>query len=106
MEEANDGSVAIEKIADMVEHTSPVDYYDFILMDIQMPIIDGYKATREIRSILGPQGIHIPIIAMTANAFAEDKMKAIEAGMDDHIAKPIDIDALLAALSKAVNNEF
>ena len=105
VEEAEDGSVAIEKISEMVSEASRTEYYDFILMDIQMPMIDGYKATREIRSILDPLGIHIPIIAMTANAFAEDKQKALEAGMDDHIAKPINIDTLVNTLSHFVEFE-
>lgn len=75
-------------------------YYNFILMDVQMPRMNGYDATGKIREILDPLGIHIPIIALSANAFEEDKQKSRAAGMDDHIAKPIDIDQLLSTLAK------
>ncbi len=74
--------------------------YDVILMDIQMPKMDGYIATREIRTLTSNKKANIPIIAMTANAFEEDKEKAFEAGMNEHIAKPISIDAVLQALDK------
>lgn len=65
--------------------------YDMILMDIRMPVMDGYEATRRIREIDSKKGSHVPIIAMTANAFDEDKRNAIKSGMDGHIAKPIDV---------------
>ena len=68
-------------------------YYDLILMDIQMPHMDGYEATKIIRALNGPRS-RIPIIAMTANAFEEDRQRAFEAGMDGHIAKPISINVL------------
>ena len=71
----------------------PEGYYDLILMDIQMPIMDGYEATKIIRSF-NNKNAQIPIIAMTANAFEEDKKRAFDAGMNGHIAKPIDIDKL------------
>lgn len=69
-----------------------------ILMDIQMPRMDGYKATQAIRHLPDKDKACIPIVAMTANAFEEDKRKAIEAGMNDHIAKPIQVDKLLSTL--------
>jgi len=74
--------------------------YDGVLMDIQMPIMDGYEATREIRKFSQYNGL--PIIAMTANAMASDREKAIEAGMNDHIAKPIDVKEMFAVLEKWV----
>ncbi len=73
-------------------------YYDLILMDIQMPIMDGYEATRAIRSLPDPALAQVPIIAMTANAFEEDKRRALEAGMNGHLSKPIDIGEMLKLL--------
>ena len=75
-------------------------FYQIILMDIQMPIMDGYEATRQIRSLQRRDIAHMPIIAMTANAFSEDVTNAIKAGMNYHLAKPIDIGALMGILSK------
>ena len=72
--------------------------YDLIFMDIQMPKMDGYKATREIRTLKNNKKANIPIIAMTANAFEEDRKKAFKAGMNAHITKPIDIETILAVL--------
>ena len=72
--------------------------YDMIFMDIQMPKMDGYTATREIRTLKDPKCANIPIIAMTANAFEEDRKKAIKAGMNGHIAKPINADMILENL--------
>ena len=69
----------------------PTDYYSLILMNIQMPILDSYYTTQKIRRMNDPIRSHIPIIAITANAFAEDKKKALEFRMNDHIAKPIDV---------------
>ena len=74
--------------------------YDLIFMDIQMPKMDGYTATREIRTLDDPKCANIPIIAMTANAFEEDRKKAIKAGMNGHIAKPISADAILENLDQ------
>ena len=76
----------------------PVGTYDMVLMDIQMPKMDGYKATQEIRHLPDKAKTCIPIIAMTANAFEEDKRKAIAAGMNGHVAKPIQVDKLLSTL--------
>lgn len=89
VEEADDGDVAVEKI-----RWAKPGYYDLILMDIQMPKMDGYEAAREIRALKDPTLAQIPIIAVTANAFEEDRKNAIAAGMNGHIAKPINISAL------------
>ena len=78
--------------------------YDLIFMDIQMPKIDGYTATREIRTLNDPKCANIPIIAMTANAFEEDRKKAIKAGMNAHIAKPISVDIILENLERMRQN--
>ena len=74
--------------------------HDLIFMDIQMPKMDGYTATREIRTLNDPKCANIPIIAMTANAFEEDRKKAIKAGMNAHIAKPISADIILENLER------
>ena len=92
VETAEDGTVAVDVMRKM-----GADYVDFILMDIQMPYMNGYDATKAIRAMYPDR--HIPIIALSANAFAEDKQKSLEAGMDDHIEKPIDVDHLFAAMS-------
>ena len=93
IERVEDGIQCVNRIMKM-----PAGTYDMILMDIQMPQMDGYKATRVIRRLPDKDKACIPIIAMTANAFEEDKRKAIEAGMNDHIAKPIQVDKLLLTL--------
>jgi len=93
VEEAEDGSIAVEKVKN-----SDVGYYDIILMDIQMPYMDGYKATQAIRSFDNRELADVPIVAMTANAFEEDKNKALESGMNSHLAKPINIGELLETL--------
>lgn len=77
-------------------------YFDAVLMDLQMPVMDGYTAARNIRSSSHAQAGTIPIIALTANAFAEDMAKSLAAGMNDHVSKPIDCDNLLAVLKKAI----
>ena len=89
---AENGRIAVDKMSSADQH------YDLILMDVLMPVMDGLKATRAIRQL--PNGQAIPIIAMTANAFEEDRQACIAAGMDDFAAKPIDPDALLATLDK------
>jgi CheY-like chemotaxis protein len=76
------------------------DLYDMIFMDVQMPEMDGYEATRQIRALDIPQAKQIPIIAMTANVFREDIEKCLEAGMNGHVGKPLDFDEVLASLRK------
>lgn len=77
--------------------------FDLILMDIMMPEMNGYETTKAIRNLSDrPDGKEIPIIAMTANAFAEDVQAALDAGMDDHVAKPMDMDILISAIEKCV----
>jgi len=76
------------------------DKYNIIFMDLQMPEMDGYEATRTIRALDFEKAKNIPIIAMTANVFKEDIEKCLEAGMNDHIGKPVDFDAVLQALRK------
>ena len=79
--------------------------YDLILMDIQMPNMDGYQATQCIRHLNDKMKAEIPIIAMTANAFEEDKKRAFDAGMNEHIAKPIDIEKLRVAILSVLNKQ-
>jgi CheY-like chemotaxis protein len=74
--------------------------YGMIFMDVQMPEMDGYEATRQIRALDLPRARQIPIIAMTANVFREDVEKCLEAGMNDHIGKPLDFEEVLARLRK------
>ena len=93
---ADDGDVAVETL-----RTAAPAQFDLVLMDIQMPKLDGYSATRQIRTLDGAIA-NIPIIAMTANAFEEDKQKAFAAGMNAHIAKPIEVDSLLSTIAKVL----
>ena len=90
VETAENGRIAVDKVS-----ASGLGYYDAILMDIQMPVMDGYEATREIRALPEKGLARIPILAMTANAFKEDELAVLEAGMQAHIAKPMDVDRLL-----------
>lgn len=90
---ASDGTVAVEKM----KHAVP-GQYDLILMDVQMPLMDGYEATKQIRKLADRKIASIPIIAMTANAFEEDRQKALQAGMNGYIAKPIDISKMMEIL--------
>ncbi len=92
---AKDGREAVNKVA-----ASPEGYYDLVFMDIQMPIMDGYEAARAIRSLDRADAYSIPIVAMTANAFAQDIHAAENAGMNEHIAKPLDFQHLLKVLEK------
>lgn len=93
---------SVEDGTDAVERMNEVDdeRYDLIFMDIQMPKMDGYMTTREIRTLKNSKKANIPIVAMTANAFEEDKQKAFKAGMNAHIAKPIDIKTILAVFNQ------
>ena len=79
----------------------PADYYDMILMDIQMPEMDGYQATEMIRN-LGDSRAAVPIVAMTANAFEEDRQKALDAGMNAHVSKPVDMNVLFRVMAKFI----
>ena len=92
---AEDGIEAVNII-----NESPEDKYDLVLMDIQMPRMDGYTATREIRTLPNNRKANIPIIAMTANAFEEDRRRALESGMNGHIVKPIDIKIIEKELTR------
>lgn len=95
VEFAKNGKEAVDIIADVKS-----DYYDIIFMDIQMPIMNGYEASRAIRALSGDYPKSVPIVAMTANAFAEDVAAAKNAGMNEHIAKPLDFDQLQKILKK------
>ena len=97
VETANDGSVAIEKIKN-----SEAGTFDFILMDVQMPVMDGYAATQIIRNLSDKKKANIPIIAMTANAFEEDKKAALKVGMNAHVSKPIDMDVLCKIIATII----
>lgn len=77
-----------------IYENSPAGYYDMILMDIQMPEMNGYEATKAIRSLNRKDAKEVPILAMTANAFTEDRLEAKNAGMNEHIAKPLDISQM------------
>lgn len=95
VDSVEDGTDAVERMNEVED-----DRYDLIFMDIQMPKMDGYMTTREIRTLKNNKKANIPIIAMTANAFEEDKKKAFKAGMNAHIAKPIDIKTILAVFDQ------
>ena len=97
---AENGQMAV----DIIKNSKP-GYYQVVLMDIQMPVMNGYDATRAIRSLENPSLAKIPIIAMTADAFQEDVQKSQEAGMDAHIAKPIDISILVKTLTEILERE-
>lgn len=97
VDEAGDGDIALDK----VKNSEP-GHYAFVLMDIQMPRMNGYEATRHIRALKDERIANIPIIALTANAFAEDRQNAIECGMNDHLAKPISVTVLVQTLAKYV----
>ncbi len=100
VETAEDGTGAVEA----VESAEP-DRYALILMDVQMPIMNGYDATRAIRALPDERKAHIPIVAMTANAFEEDRRAALEAGMNDHVAKPINMDKLMAVIEEILEKK-
>ena len=95
IEIAGNGRIAV----DMLKQSEP-GYYQLILMDVQMPVLDGYGATKVIRKLENPELSSIPILAMTANAFEEDRQQALKCGMNGHIAKPIDVEKLLEALGE------
>ena len=95
VDSVEDGTDAVERMNEVED-----DRYDLIFMDIQMPKMNGYMTTREIRTLKNNKKANIPIVAMTANAFEEDKKKAFKAGMNAHVAKPIDIKTILAVFDQ------
>lgn len=97
VEVADNGQIAV----DMLKRSAP-GYYLLVLMDVQMPVMNGYEATKQIRGFSNRKLADIPILAMTANAFEEDKQEAVKSGMNGHIAKPIDIDNLFDTLSQVL----
>ena len=97
MTKAWDGQEAVE----LFRNSEPGEF-DVILMDIMMPVMNGYEATKIIRSLDREDAKEVPIIAMTANAFTEDRIIAKEAGMDEHIAKPVDVELLIKVIHKLV----
>lgn len=99
VETAINGQDAVEKL-----EAAEAGYFDAVLMDIQMPVMDGYQATAKIRAFTDEKKAQLPVIAMTANAFSEDVKKALEAGMNGHVAKPINMDNLIAVLKKELFN--
>ena len=98
VETSSDGSIAVEMVRKSRER-----YYDLILMDIQMPVMDGYEATRAIRYLPRKDVVEMPIIAMTANAFEEDRERALQNGMNAHIAKPLNIESLMNTLARCLS---
>ncbi|MBR6872446.1 MAG: response regulator [Ruminococcus sp.] len=95
---AGDGTVAVEKM-----RSAPAGHYDIILMDIQMPKMDGYEATRQIRALEEKEKARIPIVAVTANAFEEDRGAAMDVGMNGHLAKPYDIPAIMKTMKELLS---
>jgi CheY-like chemotaxis protein len=98
VETAENGQIAVEKVA-----SAAAGHFDAVLMDVQMPVMNGYEATRAIRALDDPQKAAIPIIAMTANAFAEDMQAATNAGMDNYITKPLNISSMMDTLAKTLH---
>ena len=96
---AEDGQAAVDAIVQAEPGT-----YDAVLMDIQMPVMDGYQATRTIRALDDPARAGVPIVAMTADAFQEDQKKAYDAGMQGHIAKPVDVAKLKEMLQHVIRD--
>ena len=94
-----DGQEAVELF-----RNSELGEFDVILMDIMMPVMNGYEATKMIRSLDREDAKKIPIIAMTANAFTEDRIRAKEAGMNEHVAKPVDVNLLIKVIRKSVED--
>ena len=95
---AEDGQKGVECFTE-----SSVGYYDLILMDVRMPVIDGYRAAKMIRNLPRKDAASVPIIALTADAFTDDIQKSIDAGMNGHIAKPIDPPLLYDKINNAIN---
>ncbi len=98
VEEATNGAICLEMLTQKDD-----EYYDLVLMDIQMPLMDGYVATQRIRNLENKKLAEIPIVAMTANAFDEDKKRCLEIGMNGHVGKPIELEALIEELFKIIH---
>ena len=96
-EHAADGQMCV----DMLSYAED-GYYDLMLMDIQMPILNGYEATKKIRQLENRKKAEIPILAMTANAFEEDRQKALDADMNAHVSKPVDMNVLFRVMAKFI----
>ena len=96
-EHAADGQMCV----DMLSYAED-GYYDLIPMDIQMPILNGYEATKKIRQLENRKKAEIPILAMTANAFEEDRQKALDADMNAHVSKPVDMNVLFRVMAKFI----
>ncbi|MBR3160585.1 MAG: response regulator [Atopobiaceae bacterium] len=99
-EHAENGQIAIQMLSQSDEW-----YYDALLMDLRMPVMDGLEAARRIRHLERPDAQHMPIIALTANAFQEDVQQSLEAGMDAHLAKPVDADLLFSTLERLIDQK-
>ncbi len=99
VDKAGDGQIAVQKLTDAPDGT-----YDIILMDIQMPNMDGYEATKRIRAMEDKNKANIPIVAVTANAFEEDRQLAFKAGMNGHLAKPYDVSSIIKTLTELIGN--
>ncbi len=109
VETAENGRIAVDMLTELNENGQLLKHFDIVLMDLMMPEMNGYDATLAIRAWersnhpLGPGGSAIPIVAMSANAFEEDKRKVIDTGMNRFVAKPVDVDLLIAAINKVRN---
>lgn len=99
VEEARDCTDAVEKVSNSV-----AGFYDLVLIDIQMPKMNGYETTKAIRKLPNPTLAQIPIVAMTANAFEEDKKAASDAGMNGHIGKPIHVEKMQREMERALTS--
>lgn len=97
---ASNGAEAVEKISNSADNP-----YDLVLMDIQMPVMDGIEATRIIRTLDDPVLSRLPIVAMTANALEEDRQRTLAAGMNAHLGKPIDVNKLFSTLQNILDNK-
>ena len=95
VEIAGNGGIAVEKMKE-----NPAGYYDVVMMDIQMPVMDGYEAAKQIRELPDPKKAGVPIVAVTANAFEEDRQIALQAGMNGHLAKPYDVPKMMETLKE------
>ena len=99
VDEATNGKLAVEAVSQ-----SRPGYYELVLMDIQMPVMDGYEAAKEIRHLSNPLLANVPIVAMTANAFEEERRKALASGMNGHVTKPIDVSVLFETIKQIIKN--